>query len=140
MNKKYVLNNSGVLIPASQKQESKRKPQRPYTVIPAPPSRIPSVVSDITADFVRQIKSELVSELASLLVQGGIQTVKNIIANKNTEEEVLDEPIKMDESIVVTKVAVGPVEKGFSNIAETKSVSDDKIKSSIDKLKSLKDK
>lgn len=130
--RRVKLDNSGVV--------TKQKPS--VSVRPAKPVRVaPPATEAITADFVREMKDQLVKELASLLVGAGITAVKNMIHKPDEisgEPATITKPIVIDDSVVVTEVAVGQVQKGFEEIAETQVTKDESVSTSINELRSMK--
>jgi hypothetical protein len=131
--KKVQLDNSGVVVKHRSPGVSKPVRSRP----PAPTVQHES----ITAEFVREVKDELVKELAALIVGAGITAVKNIIHKPDEisgEPVTITKPIVIDDSVVVTEVSVGQVQKGFSEITEAKITKDESVSTSIDKLRSIK--
>jgi len=46
--------------------------------------------------------------------------------------------VEMDESVFVTKVDTSSIEKGYEEIAETKTEKDNKLKGNLSKLRALK--
>lgn len=131
--KKVQLDNSGVVT--KHRGPIVSKPRSPA------PTKTTPVVQAITTDFVREIKDELVQELARLLVGAGITAVKNIMHKPDEisgEPATITKPIVIDDSVVVTEVSVGQVQKGFSEITEAKVTKDESVSTSIDKLRSIK--
>lgn len=129
--KRVKLDNSGVI---TKQKPSVSRPARSAPVIPP-------VVEAITTDFVREMKDQLVKELAGLLVGAGITAVKNMIHKPDEISggpATITKPIVIDDSVVVTEVAVGQVQKGFNEITEAKVTKDESVSTSIDKLRSMK--
>lgn len=131
---KMILDNGGVLVKHKSPSSIKRSVPSQF-VVPT------NLASSITTDFIREMKTELVQELASILAKAGLVAVTNILHKPDeisNESVTIAKPVTIDESVVVTKVSVGQVQKGFEKLTETQTTTDENVSSSIDKLRLMK--
>lgn len=131
MGKRVILDNSGVVVSPRKPTTVHKKDHKIVTTV--------DLASTITADFIREIKNELVQELSQLLSGLTIESSKKPeeVRDSFKQSDIVIKPIEIDESVVVTEVKVGEVEKGFSELTETQ-VTADNISQSIDKLRLMK--
>jgi hypothetical protein len=134
--KKLKLDNSGVLIKHNTDTRKKIKLQNKTPDQPK--------LQTITADFVREVKNELVQELASLIMKMGTSVVERVVyssevsSDSSSKSAIMTKPITIDDSVFVTEVTVGKIEKGFDELADTTVSKDENVNSAVSKLKSLK--
>ncbi len=91
--------------------------------------------SDITADFIREIKTELIQELAQIFRSGPVRGARY---ERDDSAEPRANSILIDDSVFVTDLSIGYVEKGFDEITEAQVSEDKQVGSSISKLRSMK--
>ncbi len=121
--------NTGVLIGIGEELVLTRRRSIPRLQL------VKEHTSEITADFIREMKTELVRELALLL--NGLGPVRGQLRYEEPSHEFTN-PICIDDSIVVTELSIGYVEKGFDELTETKVSQDKQVGLSISKLRSMK--
>lgn len=133
MSKKVLLDNTGVVVtkrstPVVSKKATDKKPVQE------------NIASTITTDFIRELKDELVQELGRILGNLKVALPKNTEEQRDSSNQsgIVIEPIKIDESVVVTDVAIGQVEKKFEALTETQTTKDQHVSDAINKLRSLK--
>jgi hypothetical protein len=139
MSKKIKLNNEGIV---TKTHAVFQKPSLSIKQTTSTTTTTTSGVHDvITKDFIKEIKDQLVHELASVLLKAGIGAVTKIIHSRddiNNDSDTITGPIKIDDSVFVTEVAIGQVEKGFTEITTTQTTKDETVNTSISKLRSIK--
>ena len=144
--KKITVDSSGVVI---KKPTEFPKPRVAPKVNPRVVAQVAQEVESISKEFITNLKDSLVKELAQelgkLVLNMGTTTIHNIIHKDLGEDEprrnangTLFEPIKIDDSVVVSQENVKDFEKKYTEIASTQVATDQNVKSSINKLKNLK--
>jgi hypothetical protein len=144
--KKITVDSSGVIV---RKPTEFPKPKVIANIQTRAGQIVVQEAESISKEFITELKDQLVKELASelgkLVLNMGTTTIHNIIHRDIGEDEprrnadgTLFEPIKIDDSVVVSQENVRDFEKKYGEIASTQVATDKDVKFSINKLKNLK--